>query len=146
MKKMIRKIQWHFLKKKVEWLAHIGGEQPTFLVRLTVAGKTYDEPVGTIVYALPVEAFEIAEFNLGRKFITGLLSKKMPMFHSQEFTRVTMNRYGTVVDRNGDLASIQLQNWVIQEARRAGWDLIDTGEQDVGRIWRPRKMPGGITR
>lgn len=61
------------------------------------------------------------------------------LFRSKEFFRVTMNRYGTVVDKNGAVADVQLQNWVIQEARLAGWYLIDSGERDVGRIWRQKQ-------
>lgn len=61
------------------------------------------------------------------------------LFHSIEFCEVTMNRYGTVIDKGGRLASLELTNYVYDEARRAGWALVQSVNRDEGMIWKAPK-------
>jgi hypothetical protein len=62
------------------------------------------------------------------------------LFHSVEFCKVTMNRFGTVIDKDGRLASLELQGYIIEEAERAGW-YLEYWNKDVGSVWQPPKQP-----
>jgi hypothetical protein len=61
------------------------------------------------------------------------------LFHSLEFCEVTMNRFGTVIDKGGRLASLELTNYVYDEARRNGWGLVDSNDRDIGMVWQSPK-------
>lgn len=63
------------------------------------------------------------------------------LFHSKEFLGVTLNRYGTVIDKGGRQASLELTGWVQDEARKNGWSLVDSHDRDIGQVWMPPKQP-----
>lgn len=63
------------------------------------------------------------------------------LFHSLEFMGVTMSRYGAVVNKDGSPASLELQGWIIAEARRSGWHLVPSDERDIGQVWSPPQLP-----
>ena len=63
-------------------------------------------------------------------------------FHSAEFSGRTMSRYGVVLDAAGQLCTQQVSQWVMDEAVRAGWRLVQSNHRDEGMVWAQPKEVG----
>lgn len=48
-----------------------------------------------------------------------------------------MNRFGAVIGLNGKPTTVQLRDWVVKEAMKAGWKLVPPENRDEGRVWSP---------